>query len=195
MIEGLQRRGLRVVLLSGDDQMVADTVGRTLGIPPDAIHGDASPEAKRTRVARLQEKGHVVVMVGDGLNDAPALSQADVGIAVESGSQANRFASDIVATRNVIESVARLFPAADQTMSTIRRNLGFSLIYNMVAAGAAVAGTVTPLVAAIAMPVSSLVVVVSSLALRPFRNRPALTESSPGNGFSNTKPGLNQRAA
>ncbi|MFT5142047.1 MAG: Cu2+-exporting ATPase [Rhodothermales bacterium] len=168
VLDWVRARNIRTVLLSGDHAGAAQSVGESLGFLQEDVIGDASPEKKRRLIESLQAEGHTVVMVGDGINDAPALSQADVGIAMDSGQQSNRFSSDIVITRHGLDAVRMLREGAERTMQTIRRNLIFSLGYNLVAAAAALAGLVTPLVAAIAMPVSSLAVVAFSLSLRPF---------------------------
>ncbi|NNE71764.1 MAG: heavy metal translocating P-type ATPase, partial [Rhodothermales bacterium] len=144
LVDFLTARGVRAWLLSGDHPEVSARVARELGLPL-ASPGEggltaAGPEAKAALVQRLQQEGRIVVMVGDGLNDAPALAGADVGIAVDAGTQSNRFAADVVITRNPLDSLMELFAGADRTMAVIRRNLGISLAYNMLAAGLAMGG-------------------------------------------------------
>ena len=164
----LHEAGTDVYLLSGDHPRVAAAVARTLGIRPDRVRGHVLPEDKRDVVERLQEDGRIVAMIGDGVNDAAALQAADVGVAVEGGSTASLVAADVFLTRDGLGAVADLFEGAGRVMRVIRRNLGFSLLYNVAAAAAAMSGLVGPLVAAIAMPLSSLVVVTSSISQRSF---------------------------
>jgi Cu2+-exporting ATPase len=168
VLNWVRAQDIRTVLLTGDHEGAAQSVGDSLGFLQEDVIGGASPENKRRLIESLQADGQTVVMVGDGINDAPALAQADVGIAMDSGLQSNRFSSDIVVTRHGLDALRMLRTGSERTLRTIRRNLLFSLGYNVVAAAAALAGLVTPLVAAIAMPISSLAVVAFSLSLRPF---------------------------
>lgn len=175
LVASLRQRGIEPLLLSGDHAEVSARVALELGLDVarwnTADSGSASPEDKAAFIAGLQSQGQVVVMVGDGLNDAPALAQADVGVALDSGAQSNRFAADAVITRHALEGLDNLFSGAESTLRTIRRNLAISLTYNVLAAGLAMAGLVTPLVAAVAMPVSSLIVVALSFRLPAYPQR------------------------
>ena len=176
LIQRLRDDGKAVYLLSGDHPTVADAVARQLDLAPDHAQGHVAPEAKQAFVDRLQREGRTVVMIGDGVNDAAALQTADVGVAVEGGSTASLVAADVFLTRDGLRPVADLFDGAHHVMRVIRRNLGFSLSYNLLGALAAMSGWVGPLVAAIAMPISSLVVVTASILQGSFRtsgHRPA----------------------
>lgn len=170
-----------VYLCSGDHPDVVDAVARRLGLSPESARGHVSPEGKREQVEALQARGRTVVMIGDGVNDAAALQAADVGVAVEGGSTASLVAADVFMTRDGLQPVADLLDGAGSVMRTIRRNLGFSLTYNVLGAAAAMTGLVGPLVAAIAMPISSLVVVTASIMQRSFTPpEPPTTPAQPG---------------
>lgn len=169
LIGAWQAEGKAVYLLSGDHPEVVRAVAETLGLPLAHARGSVSPEGKQRFIAQLRQAGgRTVAMVGDGVNDAAALQAADVGIAVHGGSTASLVAADVFLTRAGLEPVAELLVGARRVMRVIRRNLGLSLIYNLLGATAAVAGLVSPLVAAVAMPVSSLLVVTSSITQRSF---------------------------
>ena len=167
LVERLQAEGRDVQILSGDAPATVAAVARTLGVR--SARGGVSPEAKREAVAALQAEGRVVLMVGDGVNDAAALRQADVGAAVGGGTTAALVAADLFLTRRGVAPLVDTLAGAGQAMQTVRRLLALSLAYNMLGAAAAVAGLVTPLVAAAAMPVSSLAVVGLALAQSSFR--------------------------
>ncbi|GIV58337.1 MAG: copper-translocating P-type ATPase [Rhodothermaceae bacterium] len=169
VLDALRAEGRTVYLLSGDHPKVVQAVADALALPPGHAHGGVGPEDKQAFVERLRQAGHTVAMVGDGVNDAAALQAADVGIAVHGGSTASLVAADVFMTCGGLQPVADLFAGAARVMGVIRRNLGISLVYNLAGAAAAMAGLVNPLVAAVAMPASSLVVVVSSILQRSFR--------------------------
>ncbi|MDT7857390.1 heavy metal translocating P-type ATPase metal-binding domain-containing protein [Rubrivirga sp. S365] len=171
LVAGLQAEGKAVHILSGDDARTVAAVAGRLGV--ESARGGVSPEAKREAVAALQDAGGVVLMVGDGVNDAAALRQADVGAAVGGGTTAALVAADLFLTRRGVAPLVDALGGAEQAMRTVRRLLALSLGYNAVGAAAAVAGLVTPLVAAAAMPISSLAVVGLALLQPSFAARPA----------------------
>lgn len=172
LVRSLTGAGFELHICSGDHRSVVLDVARAVGIPPERALGGVEPEDKKALVERLQGGGRTVVMIGDGVNDAAALSQADVGIAVPGGTQASLVAADVFLTSGGLASVALVFSSSRRVMGVIRRNLGLSLVYNVVVAALAIAGRVDPLLAAVAMPVSSLAVVLSSIAQRTFRRAP-----------------------
>lgn len=170
-ILALRKRGIHVRILSGDHPAVVARVAVELGIPPGDALGGLSPEAKRDLVAGLTGvpgRTGTVVMVGDGVNDAAALALADVGIAVHGGMGATIVAADIVLTREGVTPLLDILDGARRLRGVIRRNLGFSLFYNVAASALALLGFVGPLLAAILMPISSLSVVLSSALTRTF---------------------------
>src|SRR5690606_4544857 len=142
-----QAAGYRVLLSSGDHPDVARAVAEEVGIEAGDAHGGVSPEGKRAFVEALQAGGAVVLMVGDGVNDAAALRAADVGVAVGGGSTASLVAADVFLTRPGLAPLADALRGSKRTLGVVRRNLGLSLVYNLGGAAAAVAGLVTPLVA------------------------------------------------
>ncbi len=163
VLDALRAAGRRPVILSGDHSKIAAAVGGALGFAPEDVLGDQSPEAKLAYIQGLQASGATVAMIGDGVNDAASLSIADVGIAVEGGTDLNLVAADVFLTRAGLEPLNGLFDVSRVAMKTVHRNLGISLVYNAVTMTMAAFGLVTPLFAAILMPLSSLVVVFSSL--------------------------------
>lgn len=170
-VAALRARGVRVRILSGDHPDVVARVGAALGLPAADALGGLTPEAKRDLVAGLTgttSRAGAVVMVGDGVNDAAALALADVGIAVHGGTGASIAAADIVLTREGVTPLLGILDGARRLRGVVRRNLAFSLAYNIAASALAVAGLVGPLLAAVLMPVSSLTVVFSSAASRTF---------------------------
>lgn len=158
----LKAMGLALAIRSGDHPEVVAGVAARLGL--DDAEGATAPEAKADAVA----DGGGTIMVGDGVNDAPALRSADVGVAVYGGAEAALAVADVYATREGLLPLVELIEGARRTMRTIRRNLVFSLLYNVLFASLAIAGYITPLAAAILMPISSLTVVASSVFARTF---------------------------
>ncbi|MBH24645.1 MAG: copper-translocating P-type ATPase [Myxococcales bacterium] len=180
LIEVLKGQGVIPVLLSGDHPRVVEATGRQLGLGPEEILGGVSPEEKRAFIEGLQSgPERVIAMVGDGVNDAGALIAADVGIAVQGGAEASLVAADIFMTRPGVAPLLELMEGAQDTMRAVRRNLAMSAVYNALGIGLAMAGLVGPLLAAIAMPISSLLVVTSSLLQRSFK-KPAQPAPAPG---------------
>lgn len=170
----LKDLGLRVIMLSGDSEATARAVARAVGI--DEVIADVLPARKAQEVSRLQQEGHLVAMVGDGINDAQALARADVGIAIGTGTDVALEASDVTLIRGTLQGLADSIALSRATMRTIRQNLFWALAYNVIgiplAAGALypILGVqLSPVFAAAAMAVSSLVVVINSLRLRRFR--------------------------
>ena len=157
-----------VYVLSGDHAGAVEAVAAELGLGPDEAWADVAPEAKRRFVERLQGEGRTVAMIGDGVNDAAALEAADVGIAVEGGATPSLVAADVFLTRGGLRPVAELLGGSRRVMRRIRQMLALSLLYNLAGALAALFGLVTPVVAAVAMPISSLLVVALAIAQRPF---------------------------
>jgi Cu2+-exporting ATPase len=166
-VKTLRRDGWDVALLSGDHPRVVAAVGRRMDLGPGEVEGGATPEMKLRVVERAAGEGPVV-MVGDGVNDAAALSAATVGVAVHGGAEVALAVADVFLTREGIEPLVRLVRGARRTIRVIRRNLIFSLIYNLIGASLALAGWIGPLVAAVLMPLSSLTVITYSFRARTF---------------------------
>ncbi len=166
-VRALRARGWAVGVLSGDAPTVVARIGRELGLPADACVGGASPEDKM-RAVEAARGPRPVVMVGDGVNDAAAIAAASVGIGVHGGAETCLATADVYLTQPGLAPLVHLIRGAERTMHVIRRNLAFSLAYNLVGAGLAMAGAINPLVAALMMPASSLTVVVSSWRTRTF---------------------------
>jgi Cu2+-exporting ATPase len=164
----LRTRGWSVEILSGDAPSVVSAVAKALDLPTSACVGGASPEDKRVAIERAAARG-TVVMAGDGINDAAAISAASVGIGVHGGAEACLATADIYLTTPGLTPLVRLVAGAQRAMAVIRRNIAFSIVYNAVGAGLAMTGHLTPLVAAILMPASSLTVVYASWRGRAFR--------------------------
>ena len=170
-VQALRRMGLESVMLTGDDTRTAEAVARAVGI--DRVAAGLLPEGKLEEVRRLQSERRTVAMVGDGINDAPALAQADVGIAMGTGTDVAIEAGDVTLMRGDPLGVPRAVALARRTMRVMRQNLFWAFVYNVVgipiAAGAlypAFGLRLTPAFAAAAMAVSSVSVVMNSLRLR-----------------------------
>ena len=173
-ISALRARGLEIVLLTGDQPATAAAVARQVGI--SRVVSGVAPEAKVAEIARLQAEGHVVAMVGDGINDAPALARADVGIAVGTGTDIALEAADIALMRGELSGVGTAIALSRATMRTMRQNLFWAFAYNVVgipvAAGVlfpAFGILLSPILASAAMAFSSVSVVTNSLRLRTAR--------------------------
>lgn len=163
-IKRLRDSGIRLTLLSGDRRRVAEAVAERLG--GMEVIAEVLPEDKDRVIAQLQERGDKVAMVGDGVNDAPALIRADVGIALGSGTDVSNESADIVLMSNELEKIHMAALLSRRTLRTIRQNLRLSLTYNAVMIPLAMAAFITPLFAAIAMPFSSLAVIGNAARIR-----------------------------
>ena len=163
-IAGLRSEKVQVIMLSGDNQRTAEAIGRLLGI--DRVIADVLPADKVRVIKELQASGKVVAMVGDGVNDAPALATADIGIAIGSGSDVAKETGGIILVRSDVRDVVAGIRLSRSTMRTIRQNLFWAFIYNAVGVPIAAFGLLNPMIAAAAMALSSLSVIVNSALLK-----------------------------
>ena len=165
-VAALHQRGLRTVLLTGDNATAAAEVAAQVGI--DDVIAEVLPEGKVDVVEQLRDRGRVVAMVGDGINDGPALVSADLGLAIGRGTDVAIAAADVILVRDDLRSVPQALDLATATMRTIRVNLAWAFGYNVAAIPIAAAGLLNPLIAGAAMAFSSFFVVSNSLRLRNF---------------------------
>jgi Cu+-exporting ATPase len=170
-IRALHAEGLRIVMLTGDSRVTAEAVARTVGI--DVVEAEVLPEQKAAVIRRLQAEGRRVAMAGDGINDAPALAQADVGIAMGTGTDVAMESAGVTLVQGDLRGLVRARRLSRATMRNIRQNLFFAFVYNVlgvpVAAGVlypAFGLLLSPIIASAAMTVSSVSVIANALRLR-----------------------------
>lgn len=170
----LRSRGYSTVMITGDNPATAAAIARAVGI--DRVLAEVLPGDKAAEVKRLQEEGQKVIMVGDGINDAPALTQADVGIALGTGTDIAIESSDITLVRGELGAVVTAINVAQKTFRKIRENLFWAFIYNVVAVPLAVLGLLHPVIAEIAMATSSISVVTNATRLRRAKVKPQFAD-------------------
>jgi Cu+-exporting ATPase len=170
IVARLQRRGLKTFLLTGDNPQVAAAVARHAGIPGENVFAEVRPEQKADFIKQLQSRGERVAFVGDGINDAPALTQADLGIAVSRASDVAREAADIILLKTDLAGVTESLGLAQATLRTIKQNLFWAFFYNAAAIPLAALGFMSPVLCAAAMGLSDLVVIGNALRLRNWKS-------------------------
>lgn len=163
----LRKEGLSVHLLSGDQKQAAEEIGKHL--PGCAIHAERLPHEKCEEIGRVRKRGAAVAMVGDGINDAAALAEADIGVAIGSGSDVAKETADVSLVQADLRKIAWLIRFTKRASRTIKQNLFWAFFYNIIGVGFAMAGMLQPVLAALAMIASSLLVIWNSLRLRGFQ--------------------------
>ncbi len=164
LIADLKQDGIQLTMLSGDRRHTAEAIAARLG--GMEVLAEVLPEEKEREIARLQTSEHRVAMVGDGINDAPAMVRSDVGIALGSGTDVSIASADIVLMGSELKDVRMASALSRRTLRTIRQNIGISIMYNLVMVPLAMAAVITPLMAAISMPISSLLVIGNAARIR-----------------------------
>jgi Cu+-exporting ATPase len=165
----LQRQELKISLVTGDNSLTAMSIAKQVGIAAENVFAEVRPEQKAEFVKKLQAQGERVAFVGDGINDAPALTQADLGIAVSRASDVAREAADIILLKSEIEAVPEALGLARATLRTIKQNLFWAFFYNALGVPLAALGFISPIFCAAAMGASDLIVIGNALRLLRWR--------------------------
>jgi Cu+-exporting ATPase len=168
VLREIEATGKRVYMVSGDQERIARAIGKELGLNPENVFAEIPPERKASIVAELQKRGETLAFVGDGINDAPALEQADLGIAVSRASDVAREAADIILLNSDLEAIPKAMSLAEATLRTIKQNLFWAFFYNAAAIPLAAAGFLSPILCAAAMGLSDVVVIGNALRLRRY---------------------------
>jgi Cu+-exporting ATPase len=175
-VEGLKKIGIETIMLTGDNEKTAAAIAKQVGI--DKVIANVLPGEKGNVIKKLQAEGKIVAMVGDGINDSPALAQSDIGIAVGSGSDVAKETGGIILVKDDLRDVLTGIMLSRATMKKIRQNLFWALAYNSAAIPLAALGLLNPMIAAAAMALSSLTVVSNSALLNRFKPGTSVTETS-----------------
>jgi Cu+-exporting ATPase len=171
VVAELNERGFKTYLLTGDNALTAVSIAQQAGIKRENVFAEVRPEQKAEFVKKLQQQGERVAFVGDGINDAPALEQADLGIAVSRASDVAREAADIILLKSEIEAVPEALGLARATLRTIKQNLFWAFFYNAVGIPLAALGFMSPILCAAAMGFSDMIVIGNALRLRRWKLR------------------------
>jgi Cu+-exporting ATPase len=171
VVEQLGRQGLRIYMVTGDNALTAAGIAKQTGIQPENVFAEIRPEQKAEFVKKLQQQGVRVAFIGDGINDAPALEQADLGVAVSRASDVAREAADIILLKSDIEAIPEALGLARATLRTIKQNLFWAFFYNAIGVPLAALGFMSPILCAAAMGFSDLIVIGNALRLRTWRPR------------------------
>jgi Cu+-exporting ATPase len=163
-LQDLKDAGLRLVMLTGDNRVTAEAVARQLGM--NEVVAEVLPTQKGTAVERLQSEGRVVAMAGDGINDAPALAQAEVGVAMGTGTDVAIESADVTLLQGDLRGLVRARRLSQATLRNVRQNLAFAFLYNVIGIPLAAFGIMTPMFASAAMSLSSVSVITNALRLR-----------------------------
>jgi len=189
LVDTLRRQKIHMTMLSGDRHTVAQAIANRLG--GMAVIAEVRPEDKDQVIAQLQQEGQRVAMIGDGVNDAPALVRSDVGIALGSGTDVSVDSADIVLMHDKLTDVVMTARLARRTLRTIRQNISISILYNVIMVPLAMAAIITPLIAAISMPISSLLVIGNAARIRRlFRGSHLRSHSRDGNTWADYARGI-----
>jgi Cu2+-exporting ATPase len=164
LISDLKQEGMQLTMISGDRRHAAEALAQRLG--GMEVLAEVLPEDKDSEIKKLQEGGHRVAMVGDGVNDAPAMVRSDVGIALGSGTDVSIASADIVLVGSELKDVRLASELSKRTLRTIRQNIGIAFMYNIIMVPLAMAGFITPLIAAVSMPINSLLVIGNAARIR-----------------------------
>ena len=166
-IQELRKMGLKVYMLTGDNRRTAEAIAGQVGV--DEVMAEVLPQHKADAVENLKKQGHIVAMVGDGINDSPALVTADIGIAIGTGTDIAIESSDITLIQGDLMAIPTSLKLSKMTMKKIRQNLFWAFFYNVIGIPVAASGLLSPIIAGAAMAFSSVSVVSNSLSLKRFK--------------------------